>query len=140
MVCLLLWAFTVPILVHEQAMSAKTSPSTVVQRFVDAANRRDLDGMMATVAPDAVFSVLPSGEILGSGREAIREYYGRLIASVKPGLVVRIASRIEDTSFVVDHEEFYEDGTRSSVGPIIWVYWVRDGLIRQAWRLRELPK
>jgi ketosteroid isomerase-like protein len=98
MLCLLLWALSVPGSLNERK-SAETSASAVVQHFVDAANRHDLDAMMATVAPDAVFSVLPSGEILGSSRDAIREYYGRLLARVNPGFVAKIARRIEEGSF-----------------------------------------
>jgi hypothetical protein len=58
-----------------QRRNVDTLAPAVVQHFVDAANARDVPDMMATVAPEAVFSVLPSGEVLGagSGVETTRE-------------------------------------------------------------------
>ena len=55
-----------------QAVVADTVPAAVVQRFVDAANARNLDGMMATVAQDAVFGSLPASGPGAVGRDSVR--------------------------------------------------------------------
>lgn len=67
-----------------QRRDTDTLAPAVVQRFVDAANARDIPAMMVTVAPEAVFSVLPSGEVLGAGQESIRGYYAAILARLKP--------------------------------------------------------
>jgi hypothetical protein len=67
-----------------QQRDTDTLAPAVVQRFVDAANARDIPAMMVTVAPEAVFSVLPSGEVLGAGQDSIRGFYA---AAAAVGLV-----------------------------------------------------
>jgi len=118
---------------------ADTLPAAVVQRFVDAANARDIAGMMATVAPEAVFSVLPSGKTIGAGRDSIRAFYAATLARLAPGSTVEVARRMEDRGFVIDHEVFREEGTPAPTGEATWVYWVAGGLIRRAWTLKPPP-
>lgn len=126
--------------VWAQHHGADTLAPAVVQRFVDAANLRDVPGMMTTVAPEAVFSVLPSGEILGGGQDGIRSFYVGAIADLKPGFRVEVARRIHDGSFVVDHEVFHEEGIGKPTGQATWIYWVTGGLIRHAWVLESPPR
>ena len=123
-----------------QRRDVDTLAPAVVQRFVDAANARDVPGMMATVAPEAVFSVLPSGEVLGAGQDSIRAFYTAVFARLDPGLWVDVASRIRDGSFVVDHEVFRKRGAQAPTGEATWVYWVTGGWIRHAWTLKPPPK
>lgn len=120
-----------------QQATADTAPGAVVQRFVDAANVRDLDGMMATVAAEAVFAVLPSGAILASGRDSIRAFYDARLAPLDAGVTVEVVRRISNGEFVVDQEEFRERGRRSARGQVTWAYLVTGGLIRHAWRLKR---
>ena len=122
-----------------QRRAADTLPTAVVQRFVDAANARDIPGMMATVAPEAVFSVLPSGKILGAGHDGIRAFYTAIFAQLKPGFAVEVAGRTHDRGFVIDHEVFHQEGTPAPSGEATWVYWVAGGLIRHAWTLKPPP-
>jgi hypothetical protein len=119
-----------------QRPSADTIPVAVVQRFVDAANARDILGMMATVAPEAIFSVLPSGTILGAGQDSIRAFYAAIFARLKPGFTVEVTRRMQDGGFVIDHEVFHQQGLQTPTGQATWVYWVAGGLIRHAWTLR----
>lgn len=122
-----------------QRHDTDTLAPAVVQRFVDAANARDIPAMMVTVAPEAVFSVLPSGEILGAGQDSIRGFYEAIFARLAPGSSIEIAHRIHDGGFVVDHEVFRNAKGRAPVGRATWVYWVTGGLIRRAWTLKPTP-
>jgi hypothetical protein len=123
-----------------QQVAADTVPENVVQRFVDGANRRDVSEMMMTVAPEAVFSVLPDGEILASGRDKVRAFYERVFAQLKAGFSVDISKRISAGAFVIDHEVFHQEGQAKPTGDATWVYWVAGGLIRHAWSLESPPK
>jgi hypothetical protein len=111
-----------------------TLAPAVVQRFVEAANARDIPAMMVMVAPEAVFSVLPSGEVLGAGQDSIRGFYAAIFARLEPSFSVEITRRIHDGAFVIDHEVF-----RNAKGQAPWVYWVTGGLIRNAWTLKPKP-
>jgi hypothetical protein len=95
--------------------------------------------MMVTVAPEAVFSVLPSGEVLGVGQDSIRGYYAAILAGLEPGFSIGIARRIHDGAFVVDEEVFRNPKGEAPVGRATWVYWVTGGLIRHAWTLKPKP-
>jgi len=122
-----------------QRHDTDTLAPAVVQRFVDAANARDIPAMMVTVAPEAVFSVLPSGEILGAGQDSIRGFYEAIFARLAPGFSIEIARRIHDGGFVVDHEVFRNAKGRAPIGRATWVYWVTGGLSRRAWTLKPTP-
>jgi hypothetical protein len=122
-----------------QRRDTDTLAPAVVQRFVDAANARDIPAMMVTVAPEAVFSVLPSGEVLGVGQDSIRGYYAAILAGLEPGFSIGIARRIHDGAFVVDEEVFRNAKGEAPVGRATWVYWVTGGLIRHAWTLKPKP-
>lgn len=118
-----------------QGVVADTVPAAVVQRFVDAANARNLDGMMETVAQDAVFSSLPASGPGAVGRDSVRAQYSRVLGRLPAGYVVSVASRITDGTFVTDLELFTNpDGTPA--GRATWVYFVTGGKIQRAWVLR----
>jgi hypothetical protein len=119
-----------------QTVGADTMPAAVVQRFVDAANAADVDVMMTTVAPEAVFALLPSGPPLASGRDSVRAFYERMFARRAGVLSVQVESRIADGAFIVDHEHFQDSAGRSQ-GHATWIYQVAGGLIRYAWVLRQ---
>jgi hypothetical protein len=119
-----------------QAVVVDTVPASVVQRFVDAANARNLDGMMATVAQDAVFESLPVSGRGAVGRDSVRAQYSRVLARMPAGYLVSVASRITDGAFVTDLEIFTNaDGTPA--GRATWVYFVTGGKIQRAWVLRQ---
>jgi hypothetical protein len=120
---------------RSQTMSVDTMPAAVVQRFVDAANAADLPGMMATVAPEAIFATLPAGQPLATGRDSVRAMYERRFAR-RPGMTVTVESRIADGAFAVDHEHFQAPDGKSQ-GHATWIYQVTGGLIRYAWVLRQ---
>ena len=121
---------------HAQATALDTLPAAVVQRFVDAANARQLDAMMATVAEGAVFGELPDDGHSLNGRDSVRAQYARMLSSLPTGYMVRVVSRIVDGAFVTDLELFAKpDG--SPDGQATWIYYVTGGQIQHAWSLRQ---
>jgi hypothetical protein len=123
---------------HGQQTVSDTLPSAVVQRFVNAANARNIDAMMATVAPGAIFRVLPVGNAMAVGRDSVRLHYEHLFARAPKAFYVHVASRIVDGMFVVDFEQF--TGTSGSMNTqATWIYQVTGGLIQNAWVLRQPP-
>lgn len=121
---------------HAQATAPDTLPAAVVQRFIDAANARQLDAMMATVAAGAVFAGLPDDGRSLSGRDSVRAQYARMLAAMPAGYTVRVVSRIVDGAFVTDLESFAKpDG--SPDGQATWIYYVTGGQVQRAWSLRQ---
>lgn len=112
-----------------------TTPVGVVQRFVDGANARDLPLMMSAVAPDAVFAPLPDGEPLAIGRDSVRAFYRRVLATLPATSRVTVETRMSDGPFVVDREHFTDPGAQRR-DHATWIYQVSGGLIRRAWVLR----
>jgi hypothetical protein len=108
----------------------------VVQAQVNAYNAQDLEAFLSMYAEDAVVAK-PGGEVLLSGKPALRERYGGLFRRF-PLNRVRIAERrTEGGGRVEDHEII---SGRSPEKPDPWdVGWVRydveGGLIRRV----ELP-
>lgn len=103
----------------------------IVQMQVDAYNRHDIDGFVASYAPDAVLYDHPA-EVQSRGTEAMRVSYGRMFTGA-PALHVRIAERIVQGSFVIDHEVV--TGVPGSDAPLtaVAIYEVRAGRIQNVW-------
>jgi hypothetical protein len=78
------------------------SAEAVVQRQLDAYNARDLDGLMATYADDALQFEYPA-TLLASGTAQIRERFA--VRFKEPNLHARLLRRIVMGAIVVDHEE-----------------------------------
>jgi hypothetical protein len=107
-----------------------TTASEVVDRQLDAYNQRDLDAFVACYAPDATV-MQPSGSMLASGHQEIRERYGELLAG-SPSLRAVILNRIEVGTVVIDDERvtgFVLPGMPSEIHAAV-VYRVVDGLIQ----------
>jgi hypothetical protein len=119
-----------------QQPALDTLPAAVVQRFVDAANAGNVGAMMTTVAPEAAFTSLPSGQPLATGRDSVRAMYQRMFTRQPAGFRVTVESRMTDGPFIVDHEHFQNAGGVSQ-GHATWIYHVAGGLIRRAWVLRR---
>lgn len=78
------------------------SPELIVQRQLDAYNRRDLEAILAIYADDAEFIEHPS-TVLCRGRAALRERFTARFA--EPDLHARLVQRIVLGAKVFDHEE-----------------------------------
>ena len=133
MVFALLLATASPL--RSQTASVDTAPVAVVQRFVDAANGRNLARMMATIAREAVFAPLPENTPLAIGRDSIQAFYQRVLSDLPPSLRVVVESRLSDGAFVVDRQYFVDRGAQRR-DHATWIYQVSGGLIRRAWVLR----
>jgi uncharacterized protein (TIGR02246 family) len=104
------------------------TPDAVVQRQLDAYNAHDLDGWLATYAPDAQQFELP-GKLLASGHAQIRS---RMVERfTEPDLHARLVHRLVMGHIVVDHEVITRNFPEGK-GQVqmMCVYEVRDGLIR----------
>jgi hypothetical protein len=96
----------------------------VVQRQVDAYNRRDLDVFMACYAPAAVIQWADGSQRL-SGHEAIRARYAELFARA-PNLNAEILGRLRAGEWTVDEERVRAETAELHV---LVGYRIRDNLI-----------
>lgn len=109
----------------DQAMDAQM----IVQRQMEAYNRRDLEAFCSYMAPDIVTRLYESGEILSSGIEQTRELYRRRFAE-SPHLHLSVQARMVNDNVVVDREVIsgFDGGITIEA---IAIHELRDGLI---WR------
>lgn len=73
-----------------------------VERQVRAYNARDLEGFLACFAEEVVIEDA-NGQMRMTGREAMREQYGQVVADF-PDIEYEILTRIRVGSYVVDEE------------------------------------
>jgi hypothetical protein len=102
----------------------------VIQAQLDAFNARDIDGLMATYAPDAEQYQL-HGSVLARGHAEMRPRY--LARFDEPDLHARLVSRTVMDNVVVDFEIItrnFPDGLGTL--EMLCIYEVADGLIRKA--------
>ncbi len=121
----------------QDVKTTQKTPEQVAQSLVDAANARDMDGILKTYAPDSTAYALPSGEVILKGHEALRKKFARIL---EPGvkLKVEIVNRIVDGKFVIDKEKITGTADGKPVefyGTVI--YEIVDGLIRREWYPRQ---
>ncbi|WP_199096325.1 nuclear transport factor 2 family protein [Dyella sp. ASV21] len=105
-------------------------PAAVIQRQLEAYNRKDIDALLATYAPDAEQYVL-HGDRLAKGHAQLRQ---RMLARfAEPNLHARLLSRTVMGAVVVDLEEvtrnFPEGNGRMEM---LCVYEVVEGRIARA--------
>ena len=109
------------------------SPETIVQRQLDAYNRRDLEAILAIYADDAEFIEHPD-TIICRGSAALRTRFAERFA--EPNLHARLVHRIVLGAKVFDQEEItrnFRDGVR--VLSVVMLYEVRAGRIARAWSI-----
>jgi len=102
----------------------------VIQAQLDAFNARDIDGLMATYAPDAEQYQL-HGSLLACGHEQMRPRY--LARFDEPDLYARLVSRTVMDNVVVDLEVItrnFPDGLGTL--EMLCIYEVAGGLIQKA--------
>jgi len=118
------------------AVSAAVSaagPEQIVDRQLDAFNRRDLEAFVATYASGAILYDYPD-KVRQSGAAEIRKTYGALFGG-NPTLQVTVSSRILQGPFVVDHETVTGiAGAPPSTQIVIYEVW--DGKITRLWILK----
>lgn len=111
-------------------MLESSTAVAVVQRQVEAYNRRDLEAFAATYREDVQIFRMPSTTPVMSGRSALREFYAGQRFNL-PALHAEIVQRIVIGNKVIDHERV------TGVGPLpfeaVAVYEVIDGAIATVW-------
>ncbi len=108
--------------------AALSDLEALVQRQVEAYNRRDLEAFLDTYAEDAEAFFFPDRP-LGSGKKAFREIYGDLFTKT-PDLAAVIRKRIVQGNKVID-EEWVTAGGKSIKA--VAIYQVESGRIRRVW-------
>jgi len=106
------------------------SPCSLIQRQLDAYNAKDVDGWLATYAPDAEQYALHS-ERLAHGHAELRTRIAARFA--EPDLHARLLNRTAMGKVVVDLELItrnFPEGRGTM--EMLCVYEVEDGLIRKA--------
>lgn len=114
------------------------TPEQVVQRQLDAYNRRDLDAWVATYAPEAEQFML-HGERIARGRDELRTRMQ--VRFSEPDLHARLLTRLAMGNVVVDHERI----TRNFPGGLghvemLCIYEVAGEFIVKATFAIEAPK
>lgn len=113
------------------------NPAYVVQSQVDAYNARDLEGFVATFAPEVVVAEQPGDKEVARGHAELRAVYGKLF-SANPELRCEVVQRIALGATVVDHELVTGIKGRPHVRAVAR-YEVKDGLIERVTLIREEP-
>ncbi len=109
-------------------MHSSDSPEIVVQRQLDAYNRRDVEAWASTYADDAKQFELP-GKLLASGGGEIRARVATRFQ--EPNLHARLLHRTVMGHVVIDHEvvsRTFPEGTGTV--ELVAIYEVRDGKIQ----------
>ena len=107
------------------------NPESVVERQFAAYAARDVEAFVSTYSEDAVVSLLGSNVPMATGRDQMRQVYGRLFAE-NPGLRCVLVSRFVKGDIVIDREKISGLAGRSDFEGVV-LYKVRDGLIARSW-------
>jgi len=108
-----------------------STPEALVERQLQAYNKRDINGFIECYAEDVIIDSIVPGRPPMVGRKAMQETYYSLFEK-SPNLHARVTNRIVSGNFVIDHE--LVTGLRA--GPpvrAVAVYRVENGLIQQVW-------
>jgi uncharacterized protein (TIGR02246 family) len=120
----------------QHSMPASRSENTddavraVVQRQLDAYNRRDLEAFVAQYAPDVRIYAFPD-KLLFQGHEKMRADYGPLFAEAV-GLHAEVTDRIVQGRFVIDREVVTGMPGKERITGLA-IYEVTDGRISAVW-------
>ena len=117
-------------------------PVHVIKNQIDAYNRGDLDGVVATYAADAEIYILPGTAPVYSGRDAIRNAYGdqlerNCVATMGrecPDLNANVTSWQVLGPYVTTYQLITLVETAAPI-PYVLIYEVRGGQVRRAWFL-----
>jgi len=110
--------------------NSESAPVAIVQRQVDAYNRRDLPAFLATYSDGIRLYRMPSSEPALAGKAAFGEFY-RTQRFNLPALRAEILQRIVIGNKVIDHERI--SGLAEQPIEAVAVYEVADGLIDRVW-------
>jgi hypothetical protein len=113
----------------EDSESAAVSESEkIVQEQLEAYNRHDVEAFLKTYSSEIKLYEFPDKE-LSSGLDAMRETYGKLFER-EPDRKAKIARRIVQGDYVIDHEEVSGGGRKFTA---VAIYRVKAGKIITVW-------
>lgn len=114
-----------------------SAEARVVQAQVDAFNRRDVDGFMATYAPDAIHWAFPSDTTF-AGAARIRAHYAELFSDPDASrLHATVRKRTVQGRYVID-EEYIVGLPADDPHVSVIIYEVVGGLIRNVWFVEDV--
>jgi ketosteroid isomerase-like protein len=116
------------------------SPETIVMRWVDAFNARDIDGILAVLADNVDFHPLRLGGIAASyrGHEGVREWFERLRTLRHEHRVVLREAQEMDGGRVFASGSLSLAG-ESDIGPFFALHRLEGGLIVAAHQYHTDP-
>lgn len=127
-------ALAIPIGLPDIALADETPGATaaeasgVVGREVDAYNAHNAATVTKMHAPDAVFTLLPSGKVLASGSDQLLAFFTDHFKE-KPNAKLTLEKQFVLKNVVVNH---YTVGDPAGSG-IISIYEVKNGVIANEW-------
>jgi hypothetical protein len=117
-------------------MKSPRSPTEVVQTQLEAYNRRDLEGFLATFADDATVYDLGVPAPIFIGKQAIRDRYRDLFAR-SPTLHCTVVSRTALGRAVVDLEHIIGRNGAPDPFEVMAIYEVNEGFIARLHFVRD---
>lgn len=105
-------------------------PQDLIQVQLDAYNRRDLDGFLATYSETVKIYRMPALEPVFAGKEQLGKHYAANRFNL-PGLRADILNRMVLGNKVVDHERVWGVGPEPT--EVVAVYEVVREKIEQVW-------
>ena len=112
----------------------RAAPAQIVQRQLEAYNRRDLESFLSFYADDAKIIGYPD-QVLAQGKDAMRELY-RKVFEPAPQLNASIQNRIAQDRFVIDQERITGLADGQTLDAVA-IYEVKDGRIVRVTLLRR---
>jgi len=103
----------------------------VVERQLEAYNKKDIDRFMECYAEDVQVFRFP-GEILYSSHDEMRNHYHKLFQTY-PNMNADILNRIEQGKYVIDHE--WITGRKEEPFTATAMYEIENDLIIKVWFL-----
>jgi hypothetical protein len=111
-------------------MSDASPAVAVVQRQLEAYNRRDFEVFVACYSNDIRVFRMPGAEPAMIGRTALRDFYAKERFN-RPALHAEVRQRIAIGNKVIDHEHI--TGLGEGVFEVVAVYEVSDDAIAAVW-------
>lgn len=111
------------------------APQELVQLQLDAYNRHDLEGFLATYSETVKIYRMPALEPSLAGKEQVGSHYAANRFNL-PGLRAEVLNRMVLGNKVVDHERVWGVGPEAS--EVVVIYEVVQDKIEQVWFFRPV--
>ena len=112
------------------------SPEQVVQKQLDAYNKRDIKAFMATMSTEVALYNFSDGQQLANGYEAVEKLYTELFKN-SPKLHSELTNRIVLGHQVIDHESITGRQGNDQAIELVVIYEVKNEKIYKITVLRK---